>query len=308
MPLNILHQLKYSPILVHLVVIRRCNLSCRYCSEHDLVSEPVPTDVLEQRLEKLRELGTFGIGFSGGEPTLHPDLPRLVRRCRELGFLRTGMISNGFLLSPELIDRLNDAGLQELQLSIDGVSANATTQKVLNNLKKRLNWLSERARFAVTVNAVIGACPPEDVSEVVDSIGKLGFRPRVQFVHDSQGQLKLSRAEIQAFEQIVRQVPRDGWDRSNYRLQMLREGSAPFRCRAGSRYLYIDEHGKAGWCSQTRNLWSKPLVDYGPQDLMEQFFSYKPCHATCTVGCVRAASEIDRWRRQEQPARVPVST
>src|SRR5437870_13315846 len=77
------------------------------------------------------------------------------------------MISNGFFLQPELIQTLNKAGLQRMQLSIDGVKANETTQKVLNNLKKRLQWLRDHARFEVVISAVIGACPPEEADEVV---------------------------------------------------------------------------------------------------------------------------------------------
>ena len=57
------------------------------------------------------------------------------------------MISNGFFLRPDLIEALNEAGLQEMQISIDGVQANDTTQKVLANLKKRLQWLREYAVF-----------------------------------------------------------------------------------------------------------------------------------------------------------------
>ncbi len=54
-----------------MVVIRRCNLSCGYCSEYDKSSEPVPVEVLEDRLRKIKELGTFGISLTGGEPTRH---------------------------------------------------------------------------------------------------------------------------------------------------------------------------------------------------------------------------------------------
>src|SRR4051794_2139121 len=82
-------RVRYSPFLTQMVVIRRCNLSCGYCSEFDKTSQPVAVDLLEARLQKLKELGTFGISLTGGEPTLHPELPRLIRRCRELRFFRT---------------------------------------------------------------------------------------------------------------------------------------------------------------------------------------------------------------------------
>src|SRR4029453_1056843 len=148
-----------------------------------------------KRLRKLKSLGTFGISLTGGEPTLHPQLPNLIRKCRELGFFRTGMISNGFLLRPELIEALNEAGLQEMQISIDGVEANEATQKVLANLKKRLQWLREYARFRVIVSGVLGACHPREAEEVLSFARELGFVPRVLLFHNNEGQLRLGSEE-----------------------------------------------------------------------------------------------------------------
>ena len=295
---NIFFRLRYSPFLTQMVVIRRCNLSCGYCSEYDKTSDPVPVQVLEDRLRKLKELGTFGISLTGGEPTLHPELPRLIRTCRELRFYRTGMITNGFFLRPELIETLNQAGLQKMQISIDGVHANETTEKVLNNLKKRLQWLRDHARFQVVVSSVIGACPPEEAEEVVSFALKMGFAARVLLVHDEHGQVKLNSEELRSFRNVVGMLPRRWREPSDYRERLIRQGSAPFKCRAGSRYLYIDEYGKVNWCSQTRTVWSKPLMGYTLKDLREQFYKYKSCHATCSLNCARSQSYFDNWRRQ----------
>lgn len=295
---NIFFRLRYSPFLTQMVVIRRCNLSCGYCSEYDKTSDPVPVEVLEAQLRKLKELGTFGICLTGGEPTLHPDLPRLIRTCRQLRFRHTSMISNGFFLRPELIETLNQAGLQRMQVSIDGVHPNETTQKVLNNLKKRLQWLRDHARFKVVISSVIGAAPPEEAEEVVSFVRQLGFTARVLLVHDSQGQLKLSSEELKTFERIVDTLPRISGEPSDYRKKLVRGRPAPFKCRAGSRYLYVDEFGRVNWCSQTRTVWSKALMDYTLKDLRDQFYTYKSCHATCTLNCARSNSYIDGWRRQ----------
>ncbi|HEX7517505.1 MAG TPA: radical SAM protein [Chthoniobacterales bacterium] len=291
-------RLQYSPLLAQMVIVRRCNLSCTYCTEFDKTSEPVPFALLEAQLRRLKNLGTFGISLTGGEPTLHPDLPQLVRKCRELRFFRTGMITNGFFLQPELINKLNDAGLQEMQISIDGVKGNATTQKVLDNLRKRLEWLRDHAKFNVTVSGVIGACPPEEAEEVVAFATEMGFTPRVLLVHDKFGQLRLNERELQVYERIVRKLPRSWMDFSGYRKRLVRDGVSPFKCRAGSRYLYIDEFGRVNWCAQTRNVWSKPLLEYTRADLREQFYSYKSCNETCTIGCSRSASQLDNWRAQ----------
>src|SRR5438552_12999155 len=214
---NIFFRLRYSPFLTQMVVIRRCNLSCGYCSEYDKSSDPVPVQVLEDRLRKLKELGTFGISLTGGEPTLHPDLPRLIRTCRELRFYRTSMITNGFFLRPEMIQRLNQAGLQRMQISIDGVHANETTQKVLNNLKKRLQWLRDYARFSVVISSVIGACPPEEAEEVVSFALKMGFAARVLLVHDEHGQVKLNSEELRSSRNVVGMLPRRWREPSDYR-------------------------------------------------------------------------------------------
>ena len=58
---------RYAPFLAQMVVVRMSNLSCGYCSEYDKFSDPVPTEVFEKRLLKLKELGTFGISLTGGD-------------------------------------------------------------------------------------------------------------------------------------------------------------------------------------------------------------------------------------------------
>src|SRR6478736_2407563 len=73
------------PIMAHIIPIRRCNLSCTYCNEYDDYSKPVPVDVMDARLNKLADLGTRIITFSGGEPLLHPDLDHLISTVRKRG-------------------------------------------------------------------------------------------------------------------------------------------------------------------------------------------------------------------------------
>jgi len=158
MGINLAQRWMYSPWYCQLVVTRKCNLSCGYCNEYDKVSDPVPIEDLKHRAKRAKELGTFAINFTGGEPTMHPDFPELVRYCRkELKFLQTTTITNGFYLNKELIEKLNDAGLQAMQISIDGVKVNDTTVKVLDSLRKRLGYLKEYAKFRVVVSGVIGS-------------------------------------------------------------------------------------------------------------------------------------------------------
>src|SRR5258708_11093440 len=90
------------PLLVHVIPIRRCNIDCGYCNEYDKVSEPVPTDVLKARIDKLRQLRTSVVAFSGGEPTLHPQLDELIRRIPRRGMM-AAPVTNGYFLVPTRI-------------------------------------------------------------------------------------------------------------------------------------------------------------------------------------------------------------
>ena len=77
--------LRYGPFLAQVIVTRRCNLRCGYCTEYDKTSEPVPFDALRQRLEVLRDLRTWAVSLMGGEPTLHPDLLKNLLHHARLG-------------------------------------------------------------------------------------------------------------------------------------------------------------------------------------------------------------------------------
>ena len=289
---------RYGPFLAQLVVTRRCNLTCGYCFEYDKTSQPIPFATLQQSLEKLRQLRTWAVALMGGEPTLHPDLLPIFHEMRRLGFRRRMMTTNVTLLSRELIEGLNSHGLTDLNVSVDGVKRNATTVKVLETLRTRLELLAQRARFHVVLSAVIGSAPPEEVLEIVDFATSHGFSPRVLLLHDESGQIGLSSDQLSLYAEVKRKLGRAAKEAGNYRDRLILGDKAPFRCRSGARYLYIDEFGMARWCAQTRTAFGKRLLDYTLDDLREQFYTEKSCHATCSVGCVRTVSAYDAWRFQ----------
>ncbi len=301
----------YGPFLAQLVVTRKCNLTCGYCNEFDEVSEPVPTEVLKQRIDKLKELGTFSLEFTGGEPMLHPDITELIAYARSKSFHKVMMISNAYLLNEKKVKALNEAGLMEMQVSVDGVLPNDVTVKVLKPMLPKLRMLARTAKFPVVLSAVLGATNPDEALKVVEAAREFGFRPRVLVLHDGSGQIELDEAGQKAFAQVKDLLGgRRFREARGYRERILQGGTAPFKCRAGSRYLYVDEFGDIHWCSQTRGVFQKPLLEYSQSDLKTQFYTKKTCADACTIGCVRTQSAYDEWRGQplsfEGPRRLPL--
>src|ERR1700716_4315092 len=123
------------PPLAHLVPIRRCNLSCTYCNEYDDFSKPVPTEQMLRRVDRLGELGTSVVTISGGEPLLHPDLDDIIHQMVKRP-IASGLITNGYLLNADRIQRLNRAGLEWLQISIDNVNPDEVSKKSLKVLDR----------------------------------------------------------------------------------------------------------------------------------------------------------------------------
>src|SRR6202008_3106494 len=125
------------PLLAHIIPMRRCNLACTYCNEFDDFSKPVPLEEMYRRIDKLGALGTAVVTISGGEPLMHPELDDVIRRIRANGMI-AGLITNGYLLVAERIQRLNRAGLEWLQISIDNVTPDDVSKKSLKVIDQQL--------------------------------------------------------------------------------------------------------------------------------------------------------------------------
>jgi MoaA/NifB/PqqE/SkfB family radical SAM enzyme len=290
------------PIVAQIIPTRRCNLSCTYCNEFDRESDPVPLDEMRRRVDRLADLGTCIITLSGGEPLLHPEVPAIVRHIRQRGALAT-IITNGYLLTPALIDALNDAELDSLQISIDNVSPDPVSKKSLRLLDQKLRWLRSRALFDVTVNAVVGGgiSNPEDAATIARRARDLGLQSTVGIIHDERGQLRgLSSREREVLREVA-DLERSlfSFDRYSRFQETLAAGEpCDWQCHAGSRYLYVCEDGLVHYCSQQRGRPGIPLDAYGREHLRREYASVKPCAPYCTIGCVHRVAMIDDLRER----------
>ena len=285
-------------VMAQIVPMRFCNLSCAYCNEYDKVSEPVPVDEMLRRIDHLARLGTSIITISGGEPLTHPDLDQIIARIRHHGRI-AGMITNGYFLMPDRIERLNKAGLDHMQISIDNVQPDEISKKSLKVLDKKLEFLSQYADFHVNINSVVGGGikNPQDALTVGNRALGLGFTSTVGIIHDGDGQLKPLGTEERRVWSEMRGFKKKNYSRFNHFQEAIANGEPnDWRCRAGSRYLYICEDGLVHYCSQQRGWPGVPLAEYTREDLKREFLTEKSCAPNCTISCVHQISYIDHWR------------
>lgn len=288
------------PIVAHIVPTRRCNLSCAYCNEYDSISQPVPLAEMLARVDRLAALGTTIITISGGEPLLHPALDDIIRRIREHGIIPT-VITNGYLLTPGRIRRLNRTGLHQLQISVDNVLPDEVSKKSLKVLDRKLRWLAAEATFEVNINVVVGSGirNPEDALAIARCAYSLGFGITTGVVHDASGQVRpLDDRERQVLRDIADlRKPLFSFVRYNRFQHNLTQGLPnEWRCHAGSRYLYVCEDGLVHWCSQQRGYPGIPLGSYTVEHLEREYSTVKGCAPFCTINCVHQTSILDSLR------------
>lgn len=295
------------PVMAQIVPARFCNLSCAYCNEYDKVSAPVALDEMIRRIDHLGRLGTSIITISGGEPLTHPDLDDVIRRMRHVGAM-AGMITNGYLLNAERIERLNKAGLDHMQISIDNINPDDVSMKSLKVLDKKLEMLAQHAEFHVNINSVVGGGiqNPNDALVISKRALELGFSNTIGIIHDGDGQLKPLKPEEAKIYFEVRNLERRNYSRFNQFQEAIAQGKPnDWRCRAGSRYLYICENGLVHYCSQQRGFPGVPIAEYTTADVKREFLTAKACSPNCTVSCVHQISYIDHWRAPQTSTIAP---
>ncbi|MDR0842431.1 MAG: radical SAM protein, partial [Acidobacteriota bacterium] len=129
----------------------RCNLNCVTCIRHSWAEsfEDMAWPVYQALMDGLADFPEAEtIAFAGfGESLCHPRFPEMIRLAHENG-LRTEMTSNALLLTSSLAERLVDAGLDQLTVSIDGTSdeslgavrPGASLGKIMRNVGELYRW------------------------------------------------------------------------------------------------------------------------------------------------------------------------
>lgn len=127
-----------APCIALIDVTNRCNLTCPICfanaSAKGYVVEPSFEQIVQimQHFRSMKPMPAVLLQLAGGEPTVRTDLPDIIRKGRELGFIELMVTSNGVKLgkSVDYVKELVDAGMDALYLQFDATDAPDVWKKV----------------------------------------------------------------------------------------------------------------------------------------------------------------------------------
>jgi len=277
-------------LYAQVVVTTDCNLSCRYCNEYTPDAQPPSLLTLKTRIDCLDSLGVMVYDLLGGEPLLHGELIPLVSYIKGL---RSGgniviLITNGFLLTPDIVAGLNEAGLDMMQISVDSAYPTKNSEKSLKSILPRLEMLAERARFKVKVQSVLTEETCDDYENFRSLLKGLPFDFGFSLLHGPGGRIAI---EGHRYVRLLREhklFAGMNLYRRNAEEALMGDFSRPWKCLGGSKFLYVNYAGEVQFCSQNSEF-SRPLEDFTTHDIKANN-RHKACEAGCVIGCARLIS------------------
>jgi MoaA/NifB/PqqE/SkfB family radical SAM enzyme len=209
---------------------------------------------------------------------------------------QVSMTTNGFLLDRDIIERLGDAGLTNLQISIDALRVDPSryVQKTLRSLKPKLERLAKHARFDVHVTTVLCGATVSEFDELMEELARFPFRVSVNIMHDEHGQSLVQGPEFErAWTRHFASGRAFSYLEEDYGRRLLSGEKPDWTCRAGSRFLYVDEHGTVELCSGQRGRIGKDVESFTAEDMEANRTQPKGCEKGCSILCVYRDSLLD---------------
>jgi len=169
-----------APRLIAWELTAGCNLSCVHCRGASTSSVPageLTTDEAKHFIDEVSGLGKPILILSGGEPLTRPDVFEIALYGTDSGF-RIVLATNGTLLTPEIVGKLKEAGVQRLSISIDGADAIShdefrgrpgAFERTLAGIE-----VLRKADFPFQINTTISSRNLEEIPRTFELAKKLG--------------------------------------------------------------------------------------------------------------------------------------
>jgi pyrroloquinoline quinone biosynthesis protein E len=204
------------PLWLVLELTYECPLKCPWCSNPvDYArrkGEELTTAEWKRVLREGRELGALQLGFTGGEPLLRDDIEELVADATTLGYY-TNLITSGVGLTEPRLVKLKEAGLKQIQLSLQSNERELTDRLVgarVFDLKLQVARMIKAHGFPMVLNVPVFRHNIEQVEEILELAADIGVDylefANIQYYNwalVNRDELMPTREQIEAAERAV---------------------------------------------------------------------------------------------------------
>lgn len=244
-------------------IVKPCNMKCKFCyaTFDDMhITTQLSFEAAANILLKLKKAGLKKITFAGGEPMLYKHIFQVVEYSKSIG-LTTSLISNGTLLTDEVLDRFTGQ-MDWIGVSVDSLNPE-TNQKIGRTFKGLMDYKSlvERIKtrgFRLKINTVVNRYNEhEDLNDFIN-----WAQPERWKVFDT---LRVEGQNDKQFDEI-RSTDYQGFLNRHPSAALVAESN---EVMTGS-YLLIDPKGRLFENSQGKHTYSDPLQDSTMYDCMKQ--------------------------------------
>jgi len=169
-------------------VTDRCNIRCFYCMPEEAVQfaprqEILTFEEIERFVRVAAELGVNKLRFTGGEPLLRRDLPKLIERLAAIPGIQDLALTTNAVILAQHAQALYDSGLRRLNIHLDTLDRERFKQITRrDDLPRVLAGIDEAVRVGfktikLNVVAVKGLIEP-DIVPIARYCRERGFEPR----------------------------------------------------------------------------------------------------------------------------------
>jgi pyrroloquinoline quinone biosynthesis protein E len=290
-----------APETIHIAVTSRCDQRCRGCFYSSGSGSDMEFQLFEKIVEEGSEAGVFQIALGGGEPLLHPKLIDMVRLARQSGIV-PNITTNGNFLTAETASALKEAGLGQIQISLNGANEgmNSATRPNFRSALKAIE-VCKKVGLRSGINFLLTQSNVSDLEAVISLGVEMGvatvniLRPKPP----TEDENWLERESLTATEYLdvqrrlrklkVAEPTRITIDASLTFLLTHHPSDLLFRrgiwgCTAGRRFVTVTEKGDILPCSHVR--WS----DTGEGRVMQAWWN---------------SNVLDKFRKLEDIIRGP---
>lgn len=285
-------------------ITNRCNYSCSYCifaANKGKVSGELNTNEVFEVLERLKSKNFTHLKFTGGEPFIRKDFPKILEKSSDLDFI-VDVSTNASLITKEKARKIKDYNLEMVHVSVDGhnkqlneiARGENTYQRTINGIKNLVD-----NDIYVRIGTVIFKENETYLEEMVKSANSMKVNEIIFSFMEPIGRMegdysKVSRKTInQVKEEVQKLTKKYSSDiKINYSFTENTKPNHKGTCPGFDKFLYIDNLGRISPCTwlvdkypeyRTESVKNKSFNELMKSQTIKAYLSYAQKCQGCPV-------------------------